>query len=112
MALIPSIGIDLGSRYIRVAYMLNGRPEVAENDLGKRQTPNCLAFDGSREEKLFGELAEQQAALDPSNAVDDWKLTLGRKYEERHAERDSSIMLSSLSNINGRAGYKIEFGGE
>ncbi|GJN08278.1 hypothetical protein PR202_ga26184 [Eleusine coracana subsp. coracana] len=63
----PAIGIDLGTTYSCVAVWQGNRGEIIANDQGNRLTPSCVAFKDA--EKLVGEAAVNQAALNSSNTV-------------------------------------------
>jgi len=55
---------------------------------GNRTTPSYVAF--STEERLIGDAAKNQAAMNPRNTVFDAKRLIGRRYELSH----ESFMLS------------------
>ena len=63
----PAIGIDLGTTYSCVAVWRHDRGKVIANDQGNRLTPSCVAF--TRAERLVGEAAVNQAALNPTNTI-------------------------------------------
>ena len=46
---------------------------------GNRTTPSYVAF--SSEERLIGDAAKNQAAMNPRNTVFDAKRLIGRRYE-------------------------------
>ena len=62
------IEIDLGTSYSCVGVFINGRVEIIANDQGNRITPSVVAFteDG---ERIVGEMAKNQAVLNPENTV-------------------------------------------
>jgi heat shock 70kDa protein 1/2/6/8 len=65
----PVIGIDLGTTYSCVGLwqQQHNRVEIIANDQGNRTTPSCVAFKGC--ERLVGEAAKHQEALNPTNTV-------------------------------------------
>uniref|UniRef100_A0A0D9XPZ8 Uncharacterized protein n=1 Tax=Leersia perrieri TaxID=77586 RepID=A0A0D9XPZ8_9ORYZ len=63
-----AVGIDLGTTYSCVAVWRHDRSEVIANDQGNRLMPSCIAF-ATDDERLVGDAAENQAALNPSNTI-------------------------------------------
>ena len=75
-----SVGIDLGTTYSCVAVWQNERVEVIANDQGQRTTPSYVAFTDT--ERLIGDAAKNQVAMNPENTVFDAKRMIGRTYSE------------------------------
>ena len=63
-----AIGIDLGTTNSVVAVMEGGRPTVIINNEGSRLTPSVVAFTKAGE-RLVGQLAKRQSALNPENTI-------------------------------------------
>jgi len=81
-----TVGIDLGTTNSVVAVMEGGEPVVIPNAEGGRITPSVVAFTKSGE-RLVGQLARRQAAVNPENTVYSIKRFMGRHYDEVERER-------------------------
>ena len=80
-----ALGIDLGTTNSAVAVIETGNPEVITNAEGARTTPSVVAFKG--EERLVGQIAKRQAALNPENTFYSVKRFMGRRFSEVADER-------------------------
>jgi molecular chaperone DnaK len=81
-----SVGIDLGTTNSVVAVMEGGKPEVILNAEGSRLTPSVVGFKESGE-RLVGQIAKRQAALNPENTLFSVKRFIGRRFAEVSDER-------------------------
>ncbi|XP_078178314.1 heat shock cognate 70 kDa protein 2-like [Carex rostrata] len=87
----PVIGIDLGTTYSCVGLwqQQQNRVEIIANDQGNRTTPSCVSFKGS--ERLVGEAAKYEAALNPTNTVFAVKRLIGRKFSDVTVQSDIKL---------------------
>ena len=81
-----TVGIDLGTTNSVVAVMEGGEPVVIPNAEGGRTTPSVVAFTKNGE-RLVGQLARRQAAVNPENTVYSIKRFMGRLFNEVVGER-------------------------
>lgn len=81
-----AVGIDLGTTNSCIAVMEGGSPTVITNSEGGRTTPSVVAFT-KKGERLVGQLAKRQAALNPENTIYSIKRFIGRRYDEVESER-------------------------
>ncbi|MDQ1471297.1 MAG: molecular chaperone DnaK, partial [Bryobacterales bacterium] len=80
-----AVGIDLGTTNSVVAVMEGGNPTVVINSEGNRLTPSVVAFTQSGE-RLVGQLAKRQAALNAENTIYSAKRFIGRRFSEVQSE--------------------------
>ena len=80
-----TVGIDLGTTNSVVAVMEGGEPTVIANAEGGRTTPSVVAFTRTGE-RLVGQLARRQAAVNPENTVYSIKRFMGRLLSEVSTE--------------------------
>ena len=101
-----TVGIDLGTTNSVVAVMEAGEPVVIPNAEGGRTTPSVVAFTKSGE-RLVGQLARRQAAVNPENTVYSIKRFMGRKYDEVDRER-KMVPYKTLAGKDARVEVEIQ----
>jgi heat shock protein 5 len=106
----PIIGIDLGTTYSCVGIFKKGRVEIIANDQGNRITPSWVAF--TETERLIGEAAKNQAAMNPENTIFDIKRIIGRKWDDAEVQRDVKIFPYKLVNKDNKPFVEVQFKGE
>jgi molecular chaperone DnaK len=81
-----TVGIDLGTTNSVVSVMEGGAPKVIVNAEGARTTPSVVAFKATGE-RLVGQVARRQAALNPEKTLYSVKRFIGRRFSEVIDER-------------------------
>ncbi|KAG0531315.1 hypothetical protein BDA96_04G013200 [Sorghum bicolor] len=100
------IGIDLGTTYSCVGVYKNGHVEIIANDQGNRITPSWVAFTDS--ERLIGEAAKNQAAVNPERTIFDVKRLIGRKFEDKEVQRDMKLVPYKIINKDGKPYIQVK----
>lgn len=105
-----AVGIDLGTTYSCVAHFANDRVEIIANDQGNRTTPSFVAFTDS--ERLIGDAAKNQAAMNPANTVFDAKRLIGRKFDDADVQGDMKHFPFKVIDKGGKPNIEVEYKGE
>ncbi|CAL1298241.1 unnamed protein product [Larinioides sclopetarius] len=106
----PAIGIDLGTTYSCVGVFQHGCVEIIANDQGNRTTPSYVAFTDT--ERLIGDAAKSQVAMNPENTIFDAKRLIGRKYDDPKMQQDLKHWPFKVINHGGKPKIRVEFKGE
>nr|CAH7724259.1 unnamed protein product [Callosobruchus chinensis] len=103
------VGIDLGTTYSCVGVFRNGTVDIITNEVGNRITPSCVAFTNT--ERLIGDPAKGQMAMNPTNTVYDAKRVVNDKGKPKikveykgetktfYPEEISSMVLTKMKEI-------------
>ena len=105
-----AVGIDLGTTYSCVAHFANDRVEIIANDQGNRTTPSYVAFTDT--ERLIGDAAKNQAAMNPHNTVFDAKRLIGRKFDDPEVTNDAKHYPFKVIDKGGKLVVQVEYKGE
>ncbi|EFC45093.1 hypothetical protein NAEGRDRAFT_79596 [Naegleria gruberi] len=107
-----AIGIDLGTTYSCVGVYMNDTIEIVPNDQGNRTTPSYVAF--TDQERLIGDSAKNQVAMNPHNTVFDAKRLIGRKFSEETVQDDMKHWPFKVVSETGddKPKIQVEFKGE
>ncbi|XP_060872639.1 heat shock protein 70 B2-like [Metopolophium dirhodum] len=110
MSKIPAVGIDLGTTYSCVGVWQHGKVEIIANDQGNRTTPSYVAFTDS--ERLIGDAAKSQVAMNPRNTVFDAKRLVGRKFDDPKIQEDMKHWSFEVVSEGGLPKIAVEYKGE
>jgi len=99
-----ALGIDLGTTNSVVAIIEAGNPEVITNAEGARTTPSVVAYKG--DERLVGQIAKRQGALNPENTFYSVKRFMGRRFSEVADERNL-VPYTVVSGSNDAVRFKV-----
>lgn len=105
------VGIDLGTTYSCVGVWQNDRVEIIANDQGNRVTPSYVAFTDT--ERLIGDAAKNQVAMNPHNTVFDAKRLIGRNFSDPTVQADMKHWPFKVIQKPGDKPYvQVEYKGE
>uniref|UniRef100_A0A673VGZ5 Heat shock protein family A (Hsp70) member 8 n=1 Tax=Suricata suricatta TaxID=37032 RepID=A0A673VGZ5_SURSU len=103
-------GIDLGTSYSCVGVFQHGKVEIIANDQGNRTAPSYVAFTDT--ERLIGDAAKNQVAMNPTNTVFDAKRLIGRRFNDAVVQSDMKHWPFMVVNDAGRPKVQVEYKGE
>jgi len=106
----PAVGIDLGTTYSCVGIFREDRCDIIANDQGNRTTPSFVAFTDT--ERLIGDAAKNQVAMNPHNTVFDAKRLIGRKFADAEVQADMKHFPFKIIDKGGKPIIQVEFKGE
>jgi len=107
---MKAVGIDLGTTYSCVGVFQHGKVEIIANDQGNRTTPSYVAFTDT--ERLIGDAAKNQVAMNPSNTVFDAKRLIGRKFDDPTVVSDKKHWSFDVVSDGGKPKIQISYRNE
>nr|BAA04848.1 HSP70 [Lilium longiflorum] len=108
---VPAIGIDLGTTYSCVGVWQHDRVEIIANDQGNRTTPSYVAFTDT--ERLIGDAAKNQVAMNPTNTVFDAKRLIGRHFSDPSVQADMKLWpFKVISGTRDKPMIVVQYKGE
>ncbi|XP_024875257.1 heat shock 70 kDa protein cognate 4-like isoform X1 [Temnothorax curvispinosus] len=110
MSKAPAVGIDLGTTYSCVGVFQHGKVEIIANDQGNRTTPSYVAFTDT--ERLIGDAAKNQVAMNPSNTIFDAKRLIGRRFDDATVQSDMKHWPFTVVSDGGKPKIKVSYKGE
>ncbi|KAL3857914.1 hypothetical protein ACJMK2_012539 [Sinanodonta woodiana] len=84
--------------------------EIIANDQGNRTTPSYVAFTDT--ERMIGDAAKNQAALNPENTVFDAKRLIGRRFDDPSVQNDIKHWPFKVVNVESKPKIQVEYKGE
>merc|ERR1711881_5455 len=105
-----AVGIDLGTTYSCIGVFQHGKVEIIANDAGNRTTPSYVAF--NEQERLIGDAAKNQVAMNPTNTIFDAKRLIGRKFNDATVQSDMKLWPFKVIDVGTKPKMEVEYKGE
>ncbi|KAJ5476022.1 Heat shock protein [Penicillium sp. IBT 31633x] len=102
-----AVGIDLGTTYSCVANYEGTNVEIIANDQGSYTTPSFVSF--TDKERLIGDAAKNQAAMNPANTVFDIKRLIGRRFDDPIVKKDVESWPFKVIDQGGNPVVQVEY---
>ena len=84
--------------------------EIIANDQGNRTTPSYVAFTDT--ERLIGDPAKNQVAINPTNTIFDAKRLIGRKYDDSCVQSDMKHWPFKVAQHGDKPKLEVEYKNE
>lgn len=83
---------------------------LVANEQGNRTTPSFVSF--TPDERLIGEAAKNQAAMNPANTIFDVKRLIGRRFDDDTVKKDVESWPFKVVDRDGNPLVQVEYLGE
>jgi len=90
--------------------MDNTTVEIIANEQGNRTTPSYVAF--NENERLYGDAAKNQSAMNPKNTIFDAKRLIGRKFDDEAVQKDMAHWPFTVKDVDGKPIIAVEVEGK
>jgi len=88
----------------------NDRVEIIANDQGNRTTPSYVAFTDT--ERLIGDAAKNQVAMNPTNTIFDAKRLIGRRFTDKVVQEDMKHWPFKVISKDDKPHIQVQYMGE
>lgn len=105
-----SLTSGTGTTYSCVGVFEGNNTEIIANEQGNFTTPSFVSF--TEEERLIGEAAKNQAAMNPANTIFDIKRLIGRAYDDPTVKADRQSFPFKVVDQGGNPYVEVSYLGE
>ena len=105
-----AIGIDLGTTNSCVGIFRRGKVKIIPNDHGNNTTPSYVAFTDI--ERLIGDAAKNQVAMNPQNTVFGAKRLIGRRFNDSTVQADHKHWPFQVVEAENQPKIQVEYIGD
>ncbi|ERF71081.1 Heat shock protein SSB1 [Endocarpon pusillum Z07020] len=105
-----ALTLQSGTTYSCVANYEGTNVEIIANEQGSFTTPSFVSF--TDQERLIGEAAKNQAAMNPKNTVFDIKRLIGRRFDDQTVKKDIESWPFKVIDQGGNPMVEVEYLGE
>ena len=99
-----ALGIDLGTTFSCVAFLINNKVEIIPNEIGENITPSLVSF--TNDKILVGEQAINQLILNPKKTVYSVKRLMGKNYNDPQVKSDIESHFYNYDIIQSESGNR------
>ena len=90
--------------------IISPQVEIIANDQGNRTTPSYVAFTDT--ERLIGDPAKNQVAINPTNTIFDAKRLIGRKFNDATVQSDMKHWPFKVAEFGDKPKLEVEYKNE